>query len=624
MTPRRITIVTAQLLGHDRTGGVGTAMTFLALGLRRIGHHVDVLYLGDANANAMDADWARRYEESGTSVRVLSQTDAAVEPAYFARLRAVEVALRADPGDVVITHEFGAPAYTAMRLRRLGLAFETTSFVVFCHGTRRWVKEMNRNERVSADVLAVSRLEQKAVELADVAVSPSAYLVDWMRQQGWRLPEATHVIPLLTRSSSTGEAPPAPSPGNGDRPVDRLAFFGRLEERKGVQPFAAGLNAMPAELLEGVELEFIGKPTKYWSPEQVEGLLSRATKRALRSVSFETGLDQHEALARLGRPGTLAVMPSLAENSPNVVYECLERRIPFLASATGGIGELVAREDHERVLFEPTAEGVAAALSRALTARDALRPARPGFDAAASLDRWAEVAAAAPREVVDPPASDVDVEVIVAERSSATALARCLAALEAQTYGQLRVIVRPQDGSAATARAAALQGAAAPWVVFLDEEDLPEPDFVETLVRAQVASGADVVSCGLSFESGDGSRAERFFSGEPGGVGLLTNDYGTVGLFRRTLLDDLATPWPVAGDPDWPLLARLSASGAQIVSVPIPLVTRVARPGTLEHVPSDGLLVVEHLEHALPPHLRSLARLAAGLAAEVQRQSQAG
>ena len=117
----------------------------------------------------------------------------------------------------MISHEYGAPAYTALRLRQLGTAFGETLFVVFCHGTRRWVKEMNRNERVSSDVLALSRLEQAGVELADIAVSPSAYLVGWMREQGWKMPEATHVIPLLTRSSATGEPPPEPIEDDGER-----------------------------------------------------------------------------------------------------------------------------------------------------------------------------------------------------------------------------------------------------------------------------------------------------------------------------------------------------------------------------------------------------------------------
>src|SRR5207253_5332393 len=99
-------------------------------------------------------------------------------------------------------------------------------------------------------------LEQASLELADVVVSPSAYLVDWMRNAGWQLPEQTLVIPYFTRSGALGEHPPAPAKtGNG---VTRLAFFGRLEDKKGVRSFVAGVNRLDPELLHGAELEFIG------------------------------------------------------------------------------------------------------------------------------------------------------------------------------------------------------------------------------------------------------------------------------------------------------------------------------------------------------------------------------
>jgi glycosyltransferase involved in cell wall biosynthesis len=623
MTSRRITVVASELLGRPGTGGAGTADSLLAVALGRQGHDVDLLIASGRHIGELSAEWTEAYDEAGVAIRVLERLRG-VRPAYLAPTLEVFHALREHTPDVAIVNDWRGLGYAALRIRQLGRAFDRTAFIVHCHGAGRVLAEFAQKVPDTLERFGEEVTERASVELADAVVSPSAYLVEWMRQQGWRLPDATHVIPLLTRSSSTGEAPPEPALDGGDRMVERLAFFGRLEERKGVQPFAAGLNALPRELLAGVELEFIGKPTKYWGPEQVASLLSLETKRALRSVTFETGLDQDEALRRVGRPGTLAVMPSLAENSPNVVYECLERRIPFLASATGGIGELVAPEDHGRVLFEPTAEAVAAALGRALTARDSLRPARPAFDGALSLERWGEVVSVPPGEVRVPLVPAADVDLIVAEGSSPAALDRCLAALERQTYDRLRVAVAPHRGSAPAARAEALQRIEAPWVVFLDEEDIAGPDFVETLLRAQAETDADVVSCGLSIERENGFRTEYIFSGEPAGLGLLANDYGTVGLIRRALLEDVSTPWPILGDADWPLLARLAASGARIVSVPIALVTRTARPGGLEDAPSDVLLVLEELEQALPPYLRSLARLAAGLAAEKQRRTQVG
>jgi hypothetical protein len=151
-------------------------------------------------------------------------------------------------------------------------------------------------------------------------------------------------------------------------------------------------------------------------------------------------------------------------------------------------------------------------------------------------------------------------------------------------------------------------------VVFLDDRDVPSPEFVDVLVRAQAASRADVVSCALVH----GGR-ERYFLGDPGGVGVLQNGYGTAALIRRALLPEGAAARP-AGDADWPLLGQLSAAGARIVSVPTPLLASERRPGTLEHEPANALLVVAALERALPDPARLLARLAAGLAAEKSRQ----
>ena len=639
MTQRRITVVTSHVLGSVRTNGSATANSFLALGLAQMGHRVEILHIGEPATDAMDVEWARLYEEAGIAIRLLPPSGEIVEPERFARIRAVELALREDPPDVVISWEGTAPAYSCLRLRQLGLAFENTLFVLFCHGTRLWVKEVTRNERVSLDVLAEGALERACVELADVAVSPSAYMLDWMRKQGWRLPETALVIPLLTRSGATRQPPRAPAAVEGDGRVQRLAFFGRLEERKGVRQFIAGLNALEPELLEGLEVEFIGRTAKYWQPERVEALLSDAARHALRRVSFETELDQHEALARLSRRGTLALIPSLADNSPCTVYECFEHGIAFLASSVGGIPELVAPEDRSRVLFEPTAEGVEQALRRALASAHTLRPARPAFDDAVSLQRWAEVVARRPQPV--PPLQQrPPVDVVVVHRQSSETLIRCLSALADQTYGELRVtvaaakgadvpgdlpgeplLVRSERRSVDAVRQAGLEAGSAPWVVFLDGEDVPQPELIETLVRAQAACGADVVSCGLCL-AGEGDKAsEYFFAGEPGGFGVLANDYGTVALLRRSLVGEVTSPWPAA-DPDWPLLARLSAAGSRIVSIPRPLVTRSLPPGTLERHSADALLVVQELEQRLPGRLRSLARLTAGLAAEKQRRGE--
>src|SRR5919201_5191576 len=214
MEARRVTLVADEMLGRTLTGGIGTATTHLALALGRMGHQVEFLYAGEAPGGRMTADWARLYEAAGVRIRFLPPTAVRVEPSWFSKPRNVELALAADPPDVVISQDLGAPPYTALRLRQMGLAFERTLFVLYCHGGRRWITDMARKVRVLPGAHAVALLEQACVELADVVFSPSAYLLEWMRGQGWRLPERSLVIPYVSRAVATGEQPP-PAPANG-------------------------------------------------------------------------------------------------------------------------------------------------------------------------------------------------------------------------------------------------------------------------------------------------------------------------------------------------------------------------------------------------------------------------
>jgi hypothetical protein len=133
---------------------------------------------------------------------------------------------------------------------------------------------------------------------------------------------------------------------------------------------------------------------------------------------------------------------------------------------------------------------------------------------------------------------------------------------------------------------------------------------VQTLRAAQRLTNADVVTCGIRV---DGTI--HLFAGDAGGLGALANTYGTAGLVRRSLLDGLGDPVPAPRDRAWPLLARLAASGARIVSLPAALVERQQPPGSVGDDPVGALLALQELERGLPEPLKGAARLAAGLAA---------
>ena len=436
--------------------------------------------------DSIDPYWLSLYDGRRNPDSPRSPSKEFVEPWHFAQPHSVLLGLQADPPDIVIAHDLGAPAYSALRLRQAGIAFENTLFVVFCHGTRRYIANLSPDVPFAdlQTVLAISTLEQTSVELADVVVSPSAYLVEWMRGQGWELPERTLVIPYFTRPGATGEPAATMSRPNPD-PLRRIAFFGRVDEKKGLKAFAAGLNAVEPERLDGLELEFVGKTTATWTRERAEGLLSDETKRALRRVSFESELDQHEALALLSRPGTLAVMPSLHDNSPNTVYECLEQRHSLHREQRG---RRAGADRPGRSRPRPVRANRRGRRSRdqaCARTRDACpirfvppstvasRPtAGPRCSGFSRSDGWMS------RSTLSRPRVDV----VVVRRGSQEALLRCVAALEEQTHANFDVVV-------ADTRQSGLDQGSAPYVVFLDDEDIPDPGLVKTLLAAGAPRG---------------------------------------------------------------------------------------------------------------------------------------
>ena len=79
-----------------------------------------------------------------------------------------------------------------------------------------------------------------------------------------------------------------------------------------------------------------------------------------------TDRNQPDALSFLSERDLIAVMPSLIENSSMAVYETLEQRVPFIATAVGGSPELIVEEDHADCLVEPTAQALADRMEHAL------------------------------------------------------------------------------------------------------------------------------------------------------------------------------------------------------------------------------------------------------------------
>lgn len=581
----RVTVIASELLGRAGTGGAGTADSLLAVALARRGHDVELLIASGRDIGELNTTWRDRYESAGVNVRVLEPLSG-VRPKHLAPTFEVQNALRERLPEVVVVNDWRGLGYAALRTRQLGLGFVDTAFVASCHGPGRVLAEFAQKVPDTLARFAEEITERASIELADAVVSPSEWLLGWMRAHDWPVPASAQVIPYIRQGVALDEnVARAPT---GKR-IRRLAFFGQLREGKGVRIF---LDAL--EHLNPVEVVFLGAESQRWTREKI---LSRVA-----AARVEIGLTREAALTNLMEPGTLAVMPSLLDNSPNTVSECLEHGIPFVSTNTGGIPELVAEDDHDRVLCATTSDALAVALKRALSEPDGFAPARPAHEPRASLDAWLDVV-----ENVRPRTPRGGRRVnrvgVIATGHESGRRARHLAECTQSVEVELTI---------ASSRSAGLEKTSAEWLVFLDDDDAPDDALVDRLVAAQANSGADVVTTAV--RPADDPTGVQIFLGDPGALGLAENQYGVLGMVSAELVR--AEPlFDDAIDPDWPLFARLALAGARIVSIPEPLSIHCGKPGGVSDVPGEGLAVLAAFEERGFARPNDLPQLAATLAA---------
>lgn len=261
------------------------------------------------------------------------------------------VARRSPSRPAVVTTYYGAELRVAARSRLLTAL-------------------LRMGARISAANVAISR--HTAADLARVTDRP------------------VEVIPYSTAVRDPGEA---------TRPASaamRLLFVGRLVERKGVHVL---IDALTRPELATARLAVVGD-----GPERA-ALEDQAARAGIAGRVQFRGRVSDEELRRAYAEADVFVLPAVEDSRGDteglgvVLLEAMSFRVPVVASAAGGIVDVVA--DEKSGLLVPP--GDADALARALTRLDADPPLRARLGEAGRLrlltefswdaiaDRWAEV-----------------------------------------------------------------------------------------------------------------------------------------------------------------------------------------------------------------------------------------
>jgi O-antigen biosynthesis protein len=654
--PRRIAIVSVDIAGPYHCGGVGAAYHGLALALAEAGHHVTVVYLHAAFHQGDLAEWTGYFDVRGIRfVHLPQQPGAAV---WYGNRKSESLRcyqwLRDQPAfDVIHFHEWLGLPYYSLAAKRLGLAFGSTTLCVGAHGPMRWSREGDAVLPSRPEDMVVDFMERKSIEMADVVVSPSQHLLQWMRGDGWILPEQSYVANNILQPLET------PASMEADRPIRELVFFGRLDSRKGLPLFC---NVVDRLRLSGeFSVTFLGSQSLIDGRNSVDYLRERtsAWTHAPRLLPFYS---RTQALDYLRGAGRLAVIPSQVDNSPCTVQECLEEGIPFLASDRGGIPELIHPDDLERVTAPLDVRVFAGRIEEIL--RSNHRPARAAQSVHHTREVWRRWHASLPAGVAPVQTREElpFISVCIAHFERPHLLERMLATVRAQTYSRMEVILvddgstteparsylsalevdfekrgwqllRRANAGPGIARDHAARAAKGSHLLFADDDDELFPHTVETFARAAAYSGADALSCVLMEFDGavpppDASGARQLVIplGPALAAGILYPEFGgTTYLLKRECYFAIGGFAPERDvDEDWELLLNVVARGFDLRVIPENLVWYRIQSDSRSRADNRFMRNRSRIriyEKNLPLELRDLASLAF---AQLSRLTDAG
>jgi O-antigen biosynthesis protein len=618
--PRRICIATWEIEGPSRNAGIGTAYTSLADALKRAGHDVTILFLlGCHPTDGNMIDWVEYYK-ARKGIRLIPLPMAHEPRIHAAWASSVSYHtyawLKEHQNDFDIIHfpECQGLGFYSLLAKRQGLAFSHPAFVISTHGPTLWVKEGSQDYVRNLGELEIDYMERVSVSAADYVVSPSRYLLGWMRQNGWELPENTYVAPYVLPEDIL-DANPATQPNK--HKIQEIVFFGRLEIRKGLMLFCDAIDDLCAtDPACSFEVTFLGKETQLYGRSSI-GYISDRSKAWSVPWHIVSNKYQGGAIAYLREAGRLAVVPSLSDNYPNTVLECLGAGIPLLASNAGGIPEIIDARDRPNVCFEPRRGVLTERLQAAL--EDGAHTARPAALFGETENQWISWhsalsnGASSNRHPGHSKRSGRDtmfplLSVCFAYNVRGKGAAATLASLKQQDYPHLEIIlaecgnggvaesespiredefkgyqirrIHLKGSELGAARNAAVREAKGDYLFFVDDHTvLFAPNALSIFVQVAQRIDADILTSTVSFflGSSNGSshsvleHSRRPFLGGDAVTGAFVNSFGsTNSLVRRDAFEAIGgfSDEAVSTIDDWELLAKASLLGLRIDTMP--------------------------------------------------------
>lgn len=598
-------IVTPDIMGPVNNGGIGTHCHWFARLLAEEGRQVTILFTGTVGQGD-ERRWRDEYRSLGID---FVQLDKASGRRYQVRAFKLQQNsydvfrfLEGHSFDVVHFQEWQANGLQTLQARRTLGAFPDTCITVTMHSNTRWIAEGGDHwYRRPLENAVTSWAEAFMARNADMVLSPSTYMVDWVRAKGWHLSECVDVIPVC----SDWQVPP---PMTVEPEEGVIAFFGRLETRKGLVLFLKALGQLrPDERALVKCVHFVGKVGVVQN-RNADMVIRQAMSAMKIPFEIHRNLARDGALALLRQKKATVFIPSLADNYPLTVVEAVGCGLPVYASRVGGIPEILG----DKHLFDPTPPSLARCVSETL-AGGQLHQIETFYHVDQVREQWLSTIArcedlsktARIRKLNM--ANEPFVSICVPYYNYANYLPKMLESLLRVDYTNLEIIIiddgspdprakivfdqlkitttdrrvrfeRQANAGVGAARNAAARLAHGDYLIFMDSDNLAKPEMIAVFMQAMERSGADIVTCYFdAFEEHREPQGEADIhhvyapAGPAVEVGWAENVFGDANFCIKRSVFEALGGFGVERDSsweDWEFLARAALDGRMIEVVP--------------------------------------------------------
>lgn len=596
---------------NGRSGGVGAFTTRWANLLRQAGEMVTIVMTRiDREPMRVDPEWRVRYQSNDIAlIELQAPPGLGTRWPEVPTMRMAEIAAPVLKGfDIVYFQDWGNTAFHLVRERRYSLEPGPVCVTVL-HRPSEWVLSANGRYPDLPNDLHLAYQERYAARHSDYVISPTQFMARHLEQLGWKFPGEVEVLglPMLPLEPAAEHTP--------SRPLRKIVYFGRIEERKGIRFFVAALQhyARNASFKPAVVLLGDGQDRNLLQTSV------RDLKHAGFAVSHTGSLDSDGALRflRENAPHTLCVIPSCSDNHPYTLVEAsLIPGLNVLACRSGGVPEVLPGAAAQ--LCDPVPRDLAGKIAERIDAP--LSPSqlvRYNYDAANG--KWMQfhhkaLAHGQSRIRRAAPARKRTIDVCTTYYQKSAYLSQLVDALEQQTDTDFHVIAvddgspdaesqrvfaeqtarakshgwdfyRQENAFVDAARNSAASRGTGDLILFIDSDDVPARNAIARLREAMERSGDDALICASylfagnkrPFDPATGELARPPYAVNiPLGmdlVGGLLNPCvfgGSMFIIRRSAFEKVGgfRERRGAGHEEWELYVRLALAGFRVDVLP--------------------------------------------------------